>query len=544
MMEGVSVVGCPSGVGGGGRGLGVGFAQVRRVRRAACGRGGCVVRGGSPPAKGGCRRLVCCASASGGSLEGWSERRRPADGKVVAAVEKLGGTVTVGDVAAKAGVPLEYAGQELNRLALDTEGALKVTGEGELLYAFKPGVAARLRGKYWQLSAMEVWRERVAPTLFFLVRASFGVVLLGSIALATAAILILVTAASSSRSNDRDRGGGGGVSFGGGRGGGDGLYMLWRVFDDVMWYNFWYGDRRRGGRGGGRRSSTRYVEVRPGVVQAAEELGFLESVFSFIFGDGDPNADLGDRRWRYVGQLLRSSGGAVAAEQLAPYVAGVEGNDADDADALVLPALVRFGGVPSVSDDGDLVYTFPSLQVTGGGVGPVEDRLVSEYLVEAERPFSVAPAGNLVAAGALGAANFGLVAFLGKLLAETPYYVLAQYGGAVGLAKALYPFLSAYALGFLLIPIGRATLNRLENGRIRKRNEARKAAARKVWNNRSPEVARKLRYARSLASSKKLGDTDVVYRSDRESGAPEQVVESRENLDDEWERLLEQRRKK
>ena len=507
-----------------GVGVGVGGRSARGVRGAAR----------APPS---------CASAAG--LEGWSERKRPADAQVVAAVERLGGTVTVGDVAAKAGVGLEYAGQELNRLASDTEGALKVTGDGEVLYAFKPGVGARLRSKYWQLAARDVWVERVWPALFFLVRASFGVVLLGSIALALAAILVLVTAASSSnRSNDRDRGGGG-MSFGGGRGGGDGFYMLWRVFDDVMWYNFWYGDRRRGRGGGrGRRAPTRFVEVRPGVVQAAEELGFLESVFSFIFGDGDPNADLGERRWRYVGQALRSAGGAVAPEQLAPYVSEVDGNVGDDADALVLPALVRFGGVPNVSPEGDLVYTFPSLQVTGGGVGPIEDRLVSEYLVEAERPFSVAPSGNLVLAGVLGAANFGLVAFLGKLLAETPYYVLAQYGGAVGLARALYPFLSAYALGFLLIPLGRGVLNRIENGRIRKRNEARKAAARKINMNPSAEVRRKISYARSLAASKKLGDKDVIYRSDMESDAPEQRVESRENLDDEWERLLEQRRKK
>ena len=29
-----------------------------------------------------------------------------------------------------------------------------------------------------------------------------------------------------------------------------------------------------------------------------DEIGFLESVFSFVFGDGNPNADMESLRWR------------------------------------------------------------------------------------------------------------------------------------------------------------------------------------------------------------------------------------------------------
>jgi hypothetical protein len=50
------------------------------------------------------------------------------------------------------------------------------------------------------------------------------------------------------------------------------------------------------------------------------ELTFIESIFAFVFGRGDPNEDLEHRRWRAVGLLLRVNKGAVYAEQLAPFL--------------------------------------------------------------------------------------------------------------------------------------------------------------------------------------------------------------------------------
>ena len=51
----------------------------------------------------------------------------------------------------------------------------------------------------------------------------------------------------------------------------------------------------------------------------ARPMGFFESVFAFGFGRGSPNWDLEHRRARAVGMLLRASGGAVYAEQVAPF---------------------------------------------------------------------------------------------------------------------------------------------------------------------------------------------------------------------------------
>jgi hypothetical protein len=50
------------------------------------------------------------------------------------------------------------------------------------------------------------------------------------------------------------------------------------------------------------------------------ELTFIEAIFAFVFGRGDPNDTLEARRWQAVGLLLRANRGAVFAEQVAPFL--------------------------------------------------------------------------------------------------------------------------------------------------------------------------------------------------------------------------------
>ncbi|KAL9315636.1 hypothetical protein ACSQ67_016637 [Phaseolus vulgaris] len=51
-----------------------------------------------------------------------------------------------------------------------------------------------------------------------------------------------------------------------------------------------------------------------------DKMNFIESVFSFVFGDGDPNQGIEEERWKLIGQYIASNGGVVAAEELAPYL--------------------------------------------------------------------------------------------------------------------------------------------------------------------------------------------------------------------------------
>ncbi|CAN0072336.1 unnamed protein product, partial [Hapterophycus canaliculatus] len=103
-----------------------------------------------------------------------------------------------------------------------------------------------------------------------------------------------------------------------------------------------------------------------------EEMGLLESIFSFIFGDGDPNTGMDQRRVEAAATLIRGNGGAVSAEQLAPLLTpgSLRSEDSSLVDeSFVLPILTALDGAPEVTSDGDIVYVFPSLQTSAIGTG-------------------------------------------------------------------------------------------------------------------------------------------------------------------------------
>ena len=58
-----------------------------------------------------------------------------------------------------------------------------------------------------------------------------------------------------------------------------------------------------------------------------------------MFGDGDPNVDLDDRCVRAAARAIRQAGGAVTAEQLAPFIASRDG------------ATAKFTGETSIVDE-------------------------------------------------------------------------------------------------------------------------------------------------------------------------------------------------
>ena len=66
-----------------------------------------------------------------------------------------------------------------------------------------------------------------------------------------------------------------------------------------------------------------------------QEMGFLESVFSYIFGDGNPNQQIEQKRLKLASQYIRSRNGAVTAEELAPFCDNVPlpSLDAKDSDS-------------------------------------------------------------------------------------------------------------------------------------------------------------------------------------------------------------------
>lgn len=186
------------------------------------------------------------------------------------AVDSLGRRVTVGDVASKAGLKLNEAQKALQALAADTDGFLEVSDEGDVLYVFPNGYRSKLAAKSFKMK-VEPLVEKGKMAAEYVVRVSFGTTLIASIVIVFTAIIAIV-----SSSRDEDSRGRRGRSFNPG-------FNFYFSPTDLFWYWDPYYYRRR-----------RQVKESDG------GMNFIESVFSFVFGDGDPNLGIEEERWKLV----------------------------------------------------------------------------------------------------------------------------------------------------------------------------------------------------------------------------------------------------
>ena len=121
---------------------------------------------------------------------------------------------------------------------------------------------------------------KVAPIALYLVRASFGVALIASVALIFTTIIVASSSSSRDRDDRDDRGGGGGF-----------FMSPFRIFGpspfDLLFYDPYHP-----------LGPNRYADAAAG----PPRMSFLEAVFSFLFGDGNPNEGLEARRTRAIAQ--------------------------------------------------------------------------------------------------------------------------------------------------------------------------------------------------------------------------------------------------
>ncbi len=322
---------------------------------------------------------------------------------LIQAIEQSGDRVTVADVAAKSGLSLDLAQRDLLALAAAIGGNLEVAESGDLVYRFPRNILGILRTQSWRLRLQQTW-EKVWGVLFYLIRISFGIILIASLVIIIVAIIAIAIAAMAASSNrdsdsDADSGGGSGLEIARLL-----LYVNYWIGPDWYWWLLPWGNDSYAGFDDRTIARRRRSRDRPG-----KKLSFLEAILSFLFGDGDPNANIEGRRWQAIATVIRNQGGAVAAEQITPYLDAAERDDED----FMLPVLVRFNGYPEATDQGELVYAFPDLQVTASEetVEPVRS-----YLHEAPWEFSAATRGQLGWALGLGFANLSGAVLLGWLL--------------------------------------------------------------------------------------------------------------------------------
>ncbi len=424
--------------------------------------------------------------------------------QIVKSIETLDYRVTVGDVAAQAGLELNFAQQGLLALASDAGGHMQVAESGDVVYQFPKNFRTILRNKYWQLRWQKSW-QKVWGVLFYLIRISFGTVLIASIALMLVAIVIIFIAMNSS--ND-DNEGGENRGYGGGS-----IFMpnFW-IGPDIFWFFDPGYNRRRRQR---RRQAT-----------DSNQMNFLEAVFSFLFGDGDPNADWEEYRWQSIGALIRSHQGAVVAEQIAPYMDQI---DADE--DYMLPILSRFNGYPEVSPQGEIIYYFPELQVMAS---KRQSEQIETFLEEKSWRFSQAGSGQITMAVGLGAVNIVLALVLGSLLGDGA--IAAQLGGLVAFVASIHWLLLGYGVLFLGIPLVRYFWIQGRNPKIVARNQSRSQRA-IALSQPDRSLRQKISYATQFAQQKVIGDRDITYTT--ETDLLDQNIQDADLLDREWEQRLE-----
>lgn len=394
--------------------------------------------------------------------------------QLMTAVEELGYRVTCGDVVTHTGIYLEEARAGLLTLASQTGGHLQVTDTGEVIYVLAPDFRQILLRKSVRLQ-FKAWFDRFWAVGFYLVRISFGVLLIASITVVYLTILAITLAA-----------------IFGSEGGGD-------CGDDncVLGIFNWGGSNSN--------SDSRMTEMEPSRSNKKQRksLNFLEAVFSVLFGDGNPNADLEQRRWRYIGNLIHRQQGVAIAEQIAPYLDDLGQGYDREYENYMLPVLTKFNGIPEVSPTGQLVYHFPDLQTTLKDESS-ESTKVPKVLRERKWKFSKATPTQLRWSIALFAANLVGIGILSIMLD----------GISSSLISSSIAILTLYGAGLIVIPACRYFWVKYQASQVRTRNKLRSQNVKLLQ--QGEFIQAKLDYAKQFAKQYRIGDRDIIYTTEED----------------------------
>ncbi len=194
----------------------------------------------------------------------------------------------------------------------------------------------------------------------------------------------------------------------------------------------------------------------------------------------------------------------------------------------ILPVLARFNGYPQVSPEGNLIYSFPELQVMAKRRRSDD---ISNYLQEKLWKFSQAESSQIMLSIGLGGLYIILALVLGNLLQK---YVVDMV--LITFVQGIYPALLVYGIAFLTIPLIRYFWIQNKNKRIEARNQKRQARAEKVLKP-AATLRQKLQFAQQFANQTVITAADITYSTDQD--LLEQEANRSDKIDQEWQKRLE-----
>ena len=275
---------------------------------------------------------------------------------------------TVADLAGATGLPLQQIEAELPAVADEFGARMKVTEKGDILYSFPDGMKSRYKGfgpsaKRF-LRKVKKWAVEAAKAVF---KVWIMVMLVGYFVLFLALALFAMVASvamqqgGGGRSDSRDnRRGGGGLG---------GLWLTTSLFNSLVriWF---YSELFKDPNERYRQSAAR-----------KERHPLHKSIFSHVFGDGDPNQNWPEIEKKAVVAFLQTHKGIMTM----PEFMAITGADPVEAELAINKYLLEFEGSPEVSDNGTLYFTFPKLLAR---VGTTPDIMGSSVALKRLRKFS------------------------------------------------------------------------------------------------------------------------------------------------------------
>jgi hypothetical protein len=263
--------------------------------------------------------------------------------KITDALRRRKNGATVADVCAATALPLSTVRELLPKAADEYSGHLRVTQSGEILYHFPDGFKSRYRG-------IGVWLEKavlksavfIKMSLSFLFKVWIMVMLIGYFVLFVALALAGVFLSIAAKSSNSNRKGGGFFGF--------------RLFDLLIRMWFYSGLTRP--RYGNTSVTRNKKEFRP----------MHRAIFSFVFGEEDPNRDWQERQDKAIITYIQANRGVIS---LGEYMA-FTGESSIDAEQTLLAFCSRYAGSPEVTEEGTIVYKFDELLLRADKVNTAE----------------------------------------------------------------------------------------------------------------------------------------------------------------------------
>jgi len=261
---------------------------------------------------------------------------------IVKALKRKKEGVTAADVCAATALPLQTVRGLLPKAADEYGGNLQVTQSVEILYSFPDGFTSRYRGFNARAKkAASFFSSALKAVLVFLFKVWIMLMLIGYftlfLALAIASVVLSVAVQSKSRDRGNVR-----VS--------SGLFqILWRIWfvNEITRPRYGY-----------------YPNVHV-TQKKGKSRPMHKSVFSFVFGEGDPNKDFEDQENKAVISYIQANRGVIT---LAEYMA-FTGKNGMEANEAILAFCSKYGGSPEVTEEGTLVFRFDNLLLRANSGG-------------------------------------------------------------------------------------------------------------------------------------------------------------------------------